>query len=257
MGRLDGKVAVITGSARGIGKQIALTFAKEGADILVEDVLVPEIEKTAQEIRDLGRKAIAVKADVSNRADVKKMIEAAIDNFKKVDILVNNAAIPSRQTLLETTDERWDRVVNVNMKGVMLTTQTVAPYMIERKYGKIVNISSIAGRGHRVLSSSSFTASKAGVIQLTMTHALELGRYGINVNCIACGPVETDFSRIGRTPEQLRAHHADLAEHSCLGRVGTKQEVANVALFLASDESSFMTAQSLTVDGGNYLYLPT
>ena len=209
MGKLDQKVAIITGAARGIGKQIALTFAGEGADIVIGDII--EMEASAQEVRDLGRKAITVKTDVSKKEEVKNLVDAAIDNFKKVDILVNNAAINLHNFLLDMTEEDWDRVLAVNLKGTFLCTQAVARYMIQQKYGKIINISSTGGL--RVVVSTGFTpyaSSKAGVNQFTKVCAVELAPHGINVNAICPGPILTEAHTEQRTPEEAAQHIEDL-----------------------------------------------
>ena len=249
MGRLDKKVAVITGSARGLGKQIALQFAREGADIVLDDIREKEMEVTAQEIRDSGQKVIAVTADISTKEGVKKLIDSAINSFKKVDILVNNAGVPSRGSLLEATVEAWDEAHNVDLRGVFLCTQAVARHMIERKYGKIINISSVHGLG-TASGPLVYAAAKAGVVQLTKTCARELGPYGINVNCIAPGRVMTEMNYIGRTPEEVERSMESRKKTVVLHRVGIPEDVANIALFLASDESSFISGQTIACDGG-------
>ncbi|MFC1907468.1 SDR family NAD(P)-dependent oxidoreductase [Chloroflexota bacterium] len=250
MRKLDKKVAVITGSARGIGKQIALTFASEGANIVVSDVRTEEMEATAKEIKDLGRKVINVKADVSKKEEVKKLIDTTIDNFNKVDILVNNAGITRQASLLEMTEDEWDDVLDVNLKGVFLCTQAAAKYMIEKKYGKIISIASVDGLGGTKLRAANYAASKAGVIQLTKSYARELGTYGININAIAPGLVVTDFISTGRTPKQVEQLLEERRKLALLGRLGFPQDIANVALFLASDDSSYITGQVIVSDGG-------
>ncbi|MBI2854066.1 MAG: 3-oxoacyl-ACP reductase FabG [Chloroflexi bacterium] len=252
MERLAGKVALVTGSARGIGKVIAMTFAGEGADVVVNDIRASEAEKTAQEIKQLGHKAIAITADVSNKEQVKNMMQSAMQQLGKLDILVNNAGTPGRATLLDMSEEVWDRVVDVNLKGVFLCTQAIAPHMIERKYGKILNISSIEGMGGSAKSSSNYTAAKAGVIQMTKTHARELGAYGINVNCVCPGGIITEGTFNGRSPEAVEKHKANVVEHACLARLGDAREIASLVLFLVSDESSYVTAQNIACDGGRF-----
>ena len=244
MGKLDQRVAVITGGARGIGKQIALIFANEGADIVLADVL--EMEAAAQELKDLGRKVIAVKTNVSEKADVKNLIHTAIDNFRKVDILVNNAGIQRHASLLDMSEGDWDAVINVNLKGVFLCTQAAATYMIERKYGKIINLASIAGLS-AATSPVNYNASKAGVIGLTRACARDLAPYGINVNAIAPGVVVTDLTYMREEPERFIQ---EMRKKAALGRTGTTKDIANLALFLASDESSFITGQVIASDGG-------
>ncbi|MFC2066422.1 SDR family NAD(P)-dependent oxidoreductase [Chloroflexota bacterium] len=248
MKRLGGKVAVITGSAGGIGKGIAVHFANEGADIVLNDVREKEMEATAQEIRESGQKVITVMADISTKEGAKKLIDSAIDSFKKVDILVNNAGVTARGSLLDLTVEDWDKAQDVDLRGVFLCTQAVAKYMIERKYGKIINISS-SGVG-AASAALAYSAAKAGVIQVTKTCARELGSYGINVNAIAPGRVMTDMPYIGRTPEEVERSIESKKKNTVLHRLGTLEDMANLALFLASDESSFISAQTIFCDGG-------
>lgn len=246
MGKLAQKVAVITGGARGIGKQIALTFASEGADIVIGDII--EMEAAAQDIKDLGRAVITVKTDVTHKEAVRNLIDSAIDKFNKVDILVNNAGIVRRAPLLEMAEEEWNAVIDVNLKGVFLCTQAVAKHMVKRQYGKIINIASIAGL-NAVYVSANYCVSKAGVIQLTKVCARELGPYGINVNAIAPGVVITDMTYT-RTPAEAERFIEERRNWAILGRIGTAQDMANLALFLASDQSSFITGQVIAADGG-------
>ena len=250
MEKLDGKVAVITGAGSGIGKQIALTFAGEGADIVVGDKMVEEAESTAKEVRDLGRKAIAFPMDVTKKEEVRRLIDTALDNFKKVDILVNNAGIVRLAMLLEMTEEDWDKVLDVNLKGVFLCTQAVARYMMEQKYGKIINLASVAALGSTAPGLANYSSSKAGVVQFTKSCARELGPYGINVNAIAPGLIETPLLHVGRTPEEVEKWVESRRKLAVLGRVGNTQDIANLALFLASDESSFICGQIIASDGG-------
>lgn len=250
MGRLDGKVAIVTGSARGFGKAMTLRFAKEGADVVVSDILVEEMEKTAADVRNLGRKAIAIKTDVTKKDDVCRMISSALDAFKKVDILVNNAGIQRHRDLLQMTEEDWDAVLAVNLKGPFLNIQAVAPHMMEKKYGKIINIASVAGLGTANTEMANYASSKAGLIQLTKVAARRLGPYGINVNCIAPGFVVTDITFVGRTEEEVRKIIEYRTKNAVLGRAGASEDIANLALFLASDESSFITGQVIPSDGG-------
>ena len=249
MERLARKVAVITGAARGIGKEIALTFAREGADIVIADII--PLEATEQEIKDLGRRVIAVKTDVAVREDVKNLFDRAISNFKQVDILVNNAGIVRRAPLLEMTEDTWDVVIDVNLKGPFLCTQAAGKCMAARKYGKIVNIASIGGLITTPGVPANYSVSKAGVVQLTKVSARELGPYGINVNAIAPGVVVTDMTRYGRTAAELEEFIEDGKKSAVLGRVGFPRDIANLALFLASDESSFISGQVIAADGGH------
>jgi 3-oxoacyl-[acyl-carrier protein] reductase len=250
MGKLDNKVAVITGGARGIGKQIAVTFAIEGADVVIGDVL--EMEAAAQEITNIGKKVITVKTDVSKQDEVKNLFDKTIATFKKVDILVNNAGIPGRTTLMEMTEDTWDQIFNVNLKGVLFCTQAAAGYMMKQKYGKIVNVASIAGLQHAYMEkvSPNYATSKAGAIRLTKLCSKELGPYGINVNAIAPGFVETDIIYRGRTPQEAKEFIDDEIRNTPIGRTGVPQDIANLALFLSSDDSSYITGQTIAADGG-------
>lgn len=247
MGKLAQKVAVITGGARGIGKQIALTFASEGADIVIADII--EMETVAQDIKNLGREVITIKTDVTLKEEVTNLIDTTIGNFRKVDILVNNAGITKRAPFLKMTEEDWDAVMDVNLKGAFLCTQAAAECMIKRKYGKIVNIASVAGL-NAVYTPANYCVSKAGVIQLTKVSARELGPYGINVNAIAPGVVMTDIVCYQRTEAEVERYIEERKNWAVLGRIGTVEDIANVALFLASDESSFITGQVIAADGG-------
>lgn len=248
MGKLDQRVAIITGGARGIGKQIALTFAAEGADIVIGDIV--DMEIAANEVGKLGRKAVTVESDVTRKKEVENLFEIAVASFKKVDILVNNAGTTRNAKLLETTEEDWDFVQDVNLKGSFLCTQVAARYMTERKYGKIINMSSVAAVTSRPIASANYQCAKASVIQLTRASARELGHYGINVNVIAPGFIITEMSYLRRKPEEVQKLIEDITKQTPLGRLGTVQDVANLALFLASDDSSFITGQTLSVDGG-------
>ena len=248
MAELDKEVALITGGARGIGKNMAVAFAKEGADIVLGDVI--EMKDVAQEIRDLGRKVITVKVDVSKKEQVDNLIVTAINIFGKLDILVNSAGIARHARFLDMSEEDWDVVLNVNLKGVFLCSQAAAKYMIERKYGKIINVASISGMSSIAAGQANYGAAKAGVIQLTRICARELGCYGINVNAIAPGLVVTNITYSRRTQSEVESTVEDWKKSSALGRVGTTQDMANLALFLASDKSSFITGQVIVSDGG-------
>ncbi|MBI2853926.1 MAG: glucose 1-dehydrogenase [Chloroflexi bacterium] len=252
MGKLDGKVALITGSGRGLGKEIALTMAREGAEIIIDDIIPGDIEKTTKEIEGLGRRAMGIAADVSRKGEVQDMVARGIAKFGKIDILVNNAGIPGRASLLEMSEEIWDRVLDIDLKGAFLCTQAVAPGMIQRRYGKIVNVSSVEGMGGSIKSSANYTAAKAGMIQMTKTHARELGGYGINVNCIAPGGIITPMTYLNRSEAEIQQHIATRPKLNCLERIGKISEVANLVLFLVSDDASYITAQNIACDGGRF-----
>jgi 3-oxoacyl-[acyl-carrier protein] reductase len=250
MGKLAERVAIVTGAASGIGRQIALSFASEGADIIIGDQRAAEGESTARQIRDLGGKAIAVRVDVTKKEEVKTLVDAALDNFKRVDILVNDAGITRNAPLLEMSEKDWDEVLGVNLKGVFLCTQAIAGHMITRQYGKIINIASVAALGSTAPGLANYAASKAGVVQFTKSCALELGPHGINVNAIAPGLIETPLIHLEKTPAEVQQFIEGKKKLSVLDRIGSPQDVANVALFLASDESSFICGQVIATDGG-------
>jgi len=250
MGKLDNKVALVTGAARGIGREIALTLAREGADIVGNALNAPNLETLAAEVEKLGRRALSVTADISKKADVDRMVQTAVDAFGKIDILVCNAGITRFAPFLEMSEEDWDAVVDVDMKGTFLCGQAVAKRMVSRKYGKIINVSSLSGMGARNPTMANYAASKAGVNNLSRVMALALGEHGINVNVVAPGVINTEMGLSRRTPEELKAYYDLYRTQTALRRVGEAQDIANIVLFLASDESSFMTGQVLVADGG-------
>lgn len=245
--KLEGKVALVTGAGSGMGRAIALLFAREGVDIAVNDIDLPSAEKTAEAVKGTGRRAIAVKADVADAGEVDAMVARVIKELDRIDILVNNAGIPVHGPMLEAqTPENWDRVVGVILRGTYLCSRRVGQWMANQKSGKIVNISSIAGtRGAPTMSS--YSAAKAGVINLTQSLALDWAKYNINVNCIAPGIINTPLTQrtlaAWSTPEQLNARIP-------LGYVGEADDVAKAALFLVSDDARYITGVTLPVDGG-------
>ncbi|MFC2067191.1 SDR family NAD(P)-dependent oxidoreductase [Chloroflexota bacterium] len=250
---LKDKTAVITGAGRGLGKAMAARMAREGASVVVNDVNTADMDSAVNEIKNAGGAAIGFKADVTKRAEIADMVKAAIDKFGKIDIWVNNAGITRhRPSFLEMNDEDWDEVLAVDLKGVFNCMQAVAPHMMERKYGKIINISSAQATGVSIDAGANYNygAAKAGVVQMTKAFARLLGPYNINVNSIAPGHVPTLLSSTTRSKEEMKKHAEVRSQQAALGRFGVPEDIANVAAFLASDESSFMTAQLLCVDGG-------
>lgn len=245
--RLQEKVAVVTGAGRGIGEEIAFRFAAEGAKVVVNDINAADGNRTVNTIKSKGGKALAVIGSVTVRDIAQRMIDAAVQEFGTVDILVNNAGIIRDAMLHKMTDEQWDQVIEVNLKGVFLCTQCAARVMREKGRGKIINLSSVMWRGNP--GQFNYSASKAGVIGMTKTAAKELASKGINVNAIAPGLIWTDILR--STPVAiLERMQKTLASIVPLNRMGSPQDVANVALFLASDESSYITGQVIYCDGG-------
>ena len=249
---LGGKVVIVTGSARGIGEAIAKKFAHEGASVVVTDVLTEQACRVVDEIRNRGGTAVAIRADVANRADVQNLVKETVANFKAVHILVNNAGITRHAPLLEMTEEDWDTVLDVDLKGVFNCTQAVLGHMMEQRYGKIINISSGMGAGSSNEGMANYASAKAGVIQLTKVTAREAGPYGINVNCIAPGSILTDilYTVIRGGKEEVEKRREMRRRQAVLGRLGKPEDIANLASFLASDDSSFITGQVIRCDGG-------
>jgi 3-oxoacyl-[acyl-carrier protein] reductase len=255
--RLKDKVSIITGASRGIGKATAVTFAKEGSEIIVNYVKSEDkAEEVVNEIIKIGRRAIAIQADVANKDEVFKMFGEAIKEFGKIDILVNNAGIVWRtKSILEASEDEWKRVLEVNLLGPYYCTQAAALCMIKQRYGKIINISSIAGIGVITGGQVAYAPSKAAINILTKKLAHELGSFNVNVNAIAPGLIKTEILSVGRSNEELKKIVEEKANLAALRRVGEPQDIANVALFLASDESSFITGQIIVVDGGRFDFL--
>ena len=242
--RLKDKVALITGGARGIGQAIAMAFAKEGADIVVADVNLEVAQKTASEIESLGRKALALEMDVTNYEKVEEGINKILDKMGKVDILVNNAGITKDNLLLRMSQADWDAVINVNLKGTFNCIKAVSRPMVKQRSGRIISIASIIGLMGNP-GQANYAASKAGIIALTKTVAKELASRNINANAVAPGFIQTEMT--AKLPEDIKKK---MLEAIPLAKLGTPQDVANVCLFLASDESSYITGQTITIDGG-------
>lgn len=243
---LSGKVALITGSARGIGKAIALELANHGANIVINDILTEnEINKTLEEVKQSSNKAIGIRADITKLDEVESMVKEIINKFGKVDILINNAGITRDSLLIRMKEEDWDTVININLKGTFNCSKTVAKYMMrEKKGGKIVNISSVIGLIGNV-GQTNYAASKAGIIGLTKSMAKELALRNINVNAIAPGFIETDMTK--KLPEKVRQ---DLQQQIPLKRLGIVEDVAKAVYFLVSDAANYITGQVINVDGG-------
>ncbi len=243
--RLAGKAALVTGAARGIGKAIALALAKEGCDLVVADLDELGIRRVAQEIEDLGRKALPVRVDVTSLEDVKRVFTLAVEKFGKLDILVNNAGIIKRGTIEDHRDEDWELVMAVNLKGTYYCCREAARIMKLQNWGRIINISSVAGKTGDIASAPSYGPSKAAVNALTKSLARELAPFGITVNAVAPHAIETEMTAEW-TEEKRRAMIAQIP----LGRMGKPEEVAAAVVFLASSEASFITGEILDVNGG-------
>ena len=253
--KLTGKVAIVTGSTRGIGKAIAMKFASEGAAVVVTARHIEQAHQVVDEIKNQGGTAIAFKTDVANRADVHNLIKATLENFKSIHIFVNNAGIGRPAPFLEVTEEDWDAVLDIDLKGVFNCTQAVLSHMMEQRYGKIINISSVGGVGFPRTDLASYGPAKAGVIMLTKITAMAAGPYRINVNCIAPGLIRTEMTypqRGKKVTEFTKKLIEGKDERAALGRVGQPEDIANLALFLASDDSSFITGQTICCDGGRH-----
>lgn len=242
--RLRDRVALVTGGAQGIGRQICLSFAGEGADIVVGDVNLEQAAKTKEEIEALGRNAQAVKLDVTNYAEVQNMVNKILDKFKKIDILINNAGITRDNLILKMSVEEWEAVIKVNLTGAFHCTKAVVRAMLKQRAGKIVNIASIIGLVGNP-GQASYSASKAGIIALTKTTAKELASRNIQVNAVAPGFIQTQMTE--RLPEDIKAK---MLAQIPMARFGSPEDVANVCLFLASQESDYVTGQTIVVDGG-------
>jgi NAD(P)-dependent dehydrogenase (short-subunit alcohol dehydrogenase family) len=252
---LEKRVAIVTGGARGIGRGIALKFAEEGCDIVVNARHLEGARKVADEVKALGRMSLAIAADVSDSAAVNDMVARTIKKFGKIDILVNNAggiSAGKEGTIEDTTEEDWDMVIDINLKGQFLCCRAVIPYMKKNKYGKIINISSM-GAIHPPAPIVHYHAAKGGVLGLTANLAFELARSNITVNAILPGPIRSEFFNEmlkGMTKAEGKAFFKMLDNKVPMRRMGTPAEVAGVALFLASDLSSYVTGEAINVGGG-------
>lgn len=254
--QLENRVAVITGGARGMGGAIALKFADEGCDSVIMDMLLKEASSTVNEVVKKGRQAIYIHCDVSNSRQVKDAIAQSIEKFKKIDILVNCAGIGTGPTPLEdTTEEEWDRVMNINCKGTFLTIQAIAPHMKENNQGKIINIVSVAAFETGAVNFH-YHASKAAQWSVSRSAAGALAPYNVCVNAIHPGMILTDMSAVFSGPgvKDVEEHQRGMAKNMVpLTRIGTTEDIARAALFLASEESSYVTGDSICVSGGSGL----
>ncbi len=242
--RLKGKVALVTGAGQGIGRSIALKFATEGADLALFDINRETCTETGEESKGFGGRCTVHAVDVANREHVQGACEEVLSVFGRVDILVNNAGFDRGATLLKVTEKDWEAVLDVHLKGTLNCIQALAPMMIRRRYGKIINISSIYGKSGGI-AAISYSTAKGGIIGLTKSIAKELGRNDITVNAVL--PGLTDTPTIRRMPEKYKKMIIDATP---LGRMAKPEEIANVVVFLASDESSYITGATIEVTGG-------
>lgn len=243
--KLEGKVALVTGASRGIGRQIALELAMEGASVAVNYAgSEAKALELVDEIKSMGTEAIAIQADVSNSDSVNEMVKQTIEQFGKLDILVNNAGITKDNLLMRMKESEWDDVININLKGVFLCTKSVTRQMMKQRSGRIINISSIVGVSGNP-GQANYVAAKSGVIGLTKTSAKELSSRGITVNAIAPGFITTDMT--DKLNEEVKS---EMLKQIPLARFGEPKDIARAAVFLASDDSNYITGQTLHIDGG-------
>jgi NAD(P)-dependent dehydrogenase (short-subunit alcohol dehydrogenase family) len=245
--KVKDRVAIVTGAAQGIGRAIALGLAREGAQVVIADLQEDKAIETADEIRGMGRKSLALKVDVSDLSDLSLLVQTTLREFGTIDILINNAGIALPTPFLETTEEAWDRIVDVNLKSAFFCSQYVARIMVERQRGRIVNLAStssfVAGR-----QEVPYAISKAGVRMLTASAAAELAPYNVNVNAIAPGLIKTPLTeKHFPSPEALEAR---VQAKTPMGRAGTPEDLVGAVIFLCSDEAEYVTGHTLVVDGG-------
>jgi len=236
------KVALVTGSARGIGRAIALKLAEVGANVVVSDI--NDAESVAAEIRAMNRQSLAVTADVSSPADVTRLVETTIETFGRTDILVNNAGVTRDQLLMRMSDEEWDTVLNIDLKSAFLCTRAVLRHMLKQRWGRIISIASIIGEIGNA-GQANYASAKAGVIGFTRSIAKEVGSRGITANAVAPGFIDTQMTQ--QIPEKQRQ---ELMQRIPLGFLGSPRDVAEAVAFLASEEARYITGQVLNVDGG-------
>jgi 3-oxoacyl-[acyl-carrier protein] reductase len=257
--RLKDKVALVTGSAKGIGRAIAMALAREGCDVVINDIDVEPMDSVVQEIKRLGRQSTSMVADVRDKEQVDKMIDKCVGILGKIDILVNNAGgggtggpnnLP-RKFIEDITEEQWEWVIDTNLKGTFLCTQAAVKHMKEQKSGKIVNISSHVARKGDLMNSSHYSAAKAGILGLTRHVAKEVGPYGININSICPGPIMSGPRAELRWQERrATGEYNEAIKAIALGRLGRVEDIASVVVFLCSDEASYITGATIDVNGG-------
>ena len=242
-----GKVALVTGASRGIGRSIALLLASSGARIVAVDVNEEGTTALVEEIKALGGEAVGVQGNVTLAADAENMVDKAVEAFGRVDILVNNAGITRDGLLLRMKEEEWDAVLNVNLKGAFLCTRAVAKVMTKQRYGRIINIASVVGQMGNA-GQANYCASKAGIIGLTKSNARELARRSVTVNAVAPGFIATDMT--DALPEKVKQ---ELLAQIPLERLGSSDDIAHAVLFLAAETSAYITGQVIAVNGGMYM----
>ncbi|UCD71976.1 MAG: 3-oxoacyl-ACP reductase FabG [Syntrophobacterales bacterium] len=245
--RLEGKKAVVTGGGRGVGRAISLAFGREGADVIINYVRNDEAAKEAvSKLREMGRDGLAVKANVAVKEDAERLIGTCVDRFGRIDILVNNAGVSKPAMLHKMTEQQWDEVVDIHLKGAFLCTQAASRHFVEQNYGKIINVTSVAG----IVGTTgqiNYAAAKGGLISFTKSCTRELARYNVTANVISLGIVLTDMTKKLQEDPKLREIYL---RRILLNRYAEPEDIAPAFVFLASDESNYITGQLLCVDGG-------
>jgi 3-oxoacyl-[acyl-carrier protein] reductase len=244
--QFENQVVLVSGAGRGIGKEIALSFAREGADIGFADVNEETAQATANEIKKLGRRVFFSRTDVSDYDQVQQFVAGAVRELGRIDVLINNAGIAKPQPFLEITRENWENHLRIHLFGAFYCSQAAAREMAKRKYGRIVSLASVAGFMSPI-DQAAYGVAKSGIIGLTRSMALELADYGITANAIAPGPIDTEMLRVAWTKEALE----ERANHLPIRRLGKPEEISRVALFLAAPESGYISGATLVVDGGS------
>lgn len=250
MTRFEGRVAFVTGASRGIGKGVATKFAEEGAKVALVDINEDALSKTTNELKDQGFDVLQQVTDVTDKSQVEAAVQATVQEFGKVDILVNNAGVIRDNLLFKMEDNDWDMVMNVHLKGAFNCAKAVQQYMVDNKYGRIINTSSTSALGNR--GQANYSTAKAGLQGFTKTLAIELGKFGITSNAVAPGFIETDMTKA--TAERIGISFEDLVKHSVssipVGRSGKPEDIANTVAFFADEASSFVNGQVIYVAGG-------
>ncbi len=246
---LDNRVAIVTGASRGIGRAISEKLVESGANVVACDINMKDVDKTTERLNLQKQASVATRVDVTDIESVRSLINKTINTFGRVDILVNNAGIMYRTRILDISLEEWDRTLLVNLTGPFLCTQAVLPVMKESNFGRIVNISSSAGRSVSTLGGAHYTASKAGLLGLTRAVAKEVASFGITVNAVCPGLIDTEMARKTTTKKEL----SNFLESFPINRIGTPQEVGDLVVFLCSDKASYITGAALDINGGDLM----
>lgn len=254
--KLQNRVALVTGSSRGIGRSIALELAAQGADVAINYTKNHEgALKVASQIRSMGRRSEVIGADVAQKLQARNLVSEAVSKLGRLDILINNAGMIHFSDFFLDSENEFLEMFNVNLMGIFYCTKEATKYMIPQKSGKVVNVSSVAGIGISETGSSGYAVTKAAVIMMTKRLGVELGPHGINVNCVAPGYIKTDMAGVGKSGEEETRHEKRVAEITMLRRVAYPEEVAKVVSFLSSPDADFICGQTITVDGGRMNFL--